>query len=923
MNATSGMVLWEGESISLDRVLRVRVPFTEPMEGVNGDNFDSVIFLATPGKDFVQEQTEKDFRHELHLFRLELRRRPVLLERMTKRILAHGVLDKKQEDALADAFPNAKRKLESYASELELSQNWSSILGTLIPDALLESLVNSADMSSDETKGPGVLSHILNMVQHSDRHVAKMKGKQLIFLVGDTGSGKSTTASYLMNIKLQEESGPMGRAWGHRNVSGPQISPSWTASQTLYAQGFEVDDLGESYALVDSPGFDDTRGDAYRMVTGLSLDRAVAAASCIPSVVLTVTHSLISERRGQSLLELLTKLRGRFPGILSPKQFDEGHIDQGLHIIVTKSSGLNAEQIRAVENGAFAREALQHCQDNLERFKASLDSLVLKEHYKMWKTLHRLGSKKRIHVLDLRDRQQRKDLLQRFRGLKHGPCTKPEYGTSFQDPKSQKILEVYISVSANTWRRFIEKLVWEFPHLKNQTEARLQESRQEGLELIRKRDQENKTLTDNVKKWQDLKRDLDLHENSLDDLEHLDESQTKLEWENADRLSSECNRRLGASEANFAQEENATRRLQADIESLESKIDEWKSGTTKVNLWSCCDNSDNSDNMTLLEKCGDETQEKAFSELRDWDFGKCKQKTTVDKASYVGRVTVNAYVPKEYRLIPADKDQSERFQTLLSEEETFGKTVAKVSGEKYTLLARKASPDGRTIVVRFEFQYSGSTPYPHVQIVHIIPNIDFNEASLRNADAEMTDLLSKKARAEKAKSSAQADVKSLEKQCAQQEHRADQILQARELKGVKQRLKFAQEQLQFFEETSADFQIEVERLQNQTSALSDDLSNLCRKHAELAFTITRYYHKVVPSLVHMSEYVRQILSSELVNHGVFQELDSFLKVHEEANQTSMKEGGIVGKAEVVLAEYQKSSSDSQPPGASKMEVHVH
>lgn len=76
MNATSGMVLWEGESISLDRVLRVRVPFTEPMEGVNGDNFDSVIFLATPGKDFVQEQTEKDFRHELHLFRLELRRRP-------------------------------------------------------------------------------------------------------------------------------------------------------------------------------------------------------------------------------------------------------------------------------------------------------------------------------------------------------------------------------------------------------------------------------------------------------------------------------------------------------------------------------------------------------------------------------------------------------------------------------------------------------------------------------------------------------------------------------------------------------------------------------------------------------------------------------------------------------------------------------
>ena len=41
------------------------------------------------------------------------------------------------------------------------------------------------------------------VLQEGMKLIEQMRGKKLIFLVGDTGSGKSTTASYFMNIKLE------------------------------------------------------------------------------------------------------------------------------------------------------------------------------------------------------------------------------------------------------------------------------------------------------------------------------------------------------------------------------------------------------------------------------------------------------------------------------------------------------------------------------------------------------------------------------------------------------------------------------------------------------------------------------------------------------------------------------------------------
>ena len=904
MNASSGEHLWQGSAASLDRKLRIRASFTEQLDGVTADNFDSTVFLQPPGNEFLQEQIEKSLRHEEHRLRLQLRRKPDFLSQMVEEMLNHGALSNKSENVSGVMFSKERATLLDLLFELQRPQNWSFLIGNAVQGALYENLANSEDMTSDEAKGPVLLSFILGMIQQSESRVAKMKGKKLVFLVGDTGSGKSTTASYLLNIRLEEEKGPMGRAWTHKNRHGPLISASWSVSQTLYAESFDVNHSNRLFALVDSPGFEDTRGDAYRMVTALSLDRAVAAAERIPSVVLTVPYSLISEKRGQSLLELLTKVRGRFPKVLDLEQFEQGQPDEGLHIIVTKSNRLTEDQIRAIESGAFAREALKHCQENMKRFESSpLDAQVLWEQSRMWKSLQHLASRKRIHVLDLGDKKQRKLLLQSLSRQKPGPFKKPQYATSFHDPKLQKVLEVFVSTAANTWRRFFEKFQ-ELPVLTRQAQVRSHEVQKEVVLLEERRGEQERSLNQSLNKWKRFKQDLDEKGSTEEDLENLVGQQARQEWTIANLSVSQCNLRLQNSRFRFESEKHAADSAEAKVDELQKRIEELRNGSTRVELFV---HRSPEKELVFYKDCGDETQEKALEEVRGWDIGKCKRQVVVDPATHHGPVGLVAYIPKEYRLVPADEEQRKRFQDVLSEEAAFGSTVAKVSGEKYTLLAGRASPDGRTIVVLFEMNYDGSPPYPHVQVVHQIPNEAFNEAPLLNADAELTDLLSQKERAFKAKSSEQAQMESLEAQCAREQRQADEILHTGKLNGVAHRLAMAERQLEDFEKSAGDFQAEVARLQAESVMMTQTLSKYRRQHAELAFTIKAFYHKVVPALLQLSEYVWNILTSGAVNTEVFQELDLFLKAHEEANQT---DGGILAMADVVLAQYRNNSSNS-------------
>ena len=110
-------------------------------------------------------------------------------------------------------------------------------------------------------------------------------------------------------------------AVSHSHAQGPKIGESWCASQTLFAEGFPVPLLGSDFVQVDCPGFADTRGDDYSIVTGLSLDHAVQAASRITAIALVIPYPALAEQRGGVFLELLGRLQGRWPDILKPAQF--------------------------------------------------------------------------------------------------------------------------------------------------------------------------------------------------------------------------------------------------------------------------------------------------------------------------------------------------------------------------------------------------------------------------------------------------------------------------------------------------------------------------------------------------------------------------------------------------------------------------
>lgn len=674
-------------------------------------------------------------------------------------------------------------------------------------------------------------------------------------------------ASQPRGIPLEEATGAFGPVWIHENKSGPVISTSWFESQTLCAEGYDVSELGSDVVLVDAPGFEDTRGDEFSMVTSLSLDRAFDSVACISAILLLVPYSLISETRGRGLLELLGKLRGML------KQIFDGRPGIVLYIIITKYEG-DVGQRAEMEDGAFATEASRHCGKNLRT--AGSESRPLDEHCILWRAVKHSASQKRIHVLDLEDLGQRADLLDALDALSqsHGPCSKPDFGSSFHDTKSQRTVELMFSTAAHTWSMFFKQFLQENPRLMNEIKEEIcdvQSEIQEVESSDETRHQHHQALMEQLgqQSKEELSRNGHTPNNHL-----IDEAEAAI----ANRSVAECKDRLQKQRAHLQHASDRTAELKKNITMREAEIDQLKKGHEDIDVFKTDYNS--IDRVLLFDRdCGNDTLEAALQDVRPWDYSQCSGERNQTVANYSGGVYKYVYLPKEYRLIPADEDQRKRFETSLLDGESFGQTTARVSGDKYTLQGRKASVDGRTVAYLFTFNFDANKPYPSVWVVHSIPNADYNEAKISNAESDMNSLVHQLDQASKMENTQKALVDILKKEC--------------DAKAL-------------FEESSLNFTAEQKKLQQLNSTLRQSFFEFAREHAWLAFTILGYYNTTVPVLVDLAEFVPRVITSEAVNRdALVKELGAFMEAYHEANKT-----GILLKAENVLAEYRKGNSIS-------------
>lgn len=154
---------------------------------------------------------------------------------------------------------------------------------------------------------------LLEMIDEGYSKIKDLEGKDVLFVLGNTGSGKSTTVAYLMGAQLERK-----RIAGKDTVDVvgdnshyPVIGHTFI-SETIYPQAYRSP---EGIYIGDCPGFNDTDKNA-RLAISLNLEYALLKAKKRTLLAVSSYAAMTSgEGRGKTIKDLIRILGVMFPNI--------------------------------------------------------------------------------------------------------------------------------------------------------------------------------------------------------------------------------------------------------------------------------------------------------------------------------------------------------------------------------------------------------------------------------------------------------------------------------------------------------------------------------------------------------------------------------------------------------------------------------
>lgn len=145
--------------------------------------------------------------------------------------------------------------------------------------------------------------------------IASLINKEGLLVFGKTGSGKSTTITYLLNFIIKKAMGSTRLSPKYESENGPKIGNTMQ-SQTLFPSAYELND---ALSLIDTAGLGDTRGMEISLLVALAIKQiSEIARTKGVMMVLPVTH--FTKDRGAQLIEafeLISQMTQEF----KPKTF--------------------------------------------------------------------------------------------------------------------------------------------------------------------------------------------------------------------------------------------------------------------------------------------------------------------------------------------------------------------------------------------------------------------------------------------------------------------------------------------------------------------------------------------------------------------------------------------------------------------------
>lgn len=790
--------------------------------------------------------------------------------------LAKSQLQSVHPDLLAqnpDLMGRLQTVVQKYAQDLQQVRRGEDILKEIVIEANYALLV-------DKEKSV-LVSRTMELLNEAVGQNAQMVERDVIFFMGNTGSGKSTAVGYFLGLPLETFINRVGEEVVRikkdasdvdPGVVMPKIGQSLGESETLYTKAYP---LSDTLTLGDCPGFNDTRGSDYELCTNLSIDRAVQKTNRIRAIILTVpVHSFLADR-GNPIIDLIDTVRERFPHTFDPDRLAD---NARVFMLITKTGQARADTVRALKDGRRIDELFAESQKAIQKFLQERQTGAMVDDYELtsiqrrnrvWKCLQTMQMNNQIHFIDVVNKIDKKRLLKLF-SSEAGIIDKKQYVPAMQARDMQRKFGKYIEMSTKTWTLHIfsqylqaipdaieaaqdqigEKAAnirrLEAEKIIRQARAKAKGETQTKLETLI--EQLQKAQADPTKLSQELKNEL-----QKGATQHTSEAivAAKRELGRCGKDIQEVIVDLNKMKAKVEGFEKAKQDKQQKIQILEADYTRLSAGTRREPLWS----SGPSDPSSMMTLCyyNAGAQKAAFEEVRQLRRNEISSTTEVRAGDYRGEMFHHAYIEKQFRLVPTDPAMRADFEARQSS----GQHVAHVSGERFRLdLGVKTEASGKKIVYSFLTQWQGDV-MPCIKIEHTLPNIDYNEATLANISGQLTILRREleEVRLElegggavgRGKKQEKADiekkVEGLQKEKADLEGKVTQLEAASKLQKIGEILVSKQKELEGVVhdkktlEDNTEIDVEIETNMKEKEAIINSLADLVRRKRNFAIII--------------------------------------------------------------------------------------
>ncbi|MEM7174174.1 MAG: hypothetical protein AAF380_02875 [Bacteroidota bacterium] len=414
---------------------------------INPEKIDSTIEFVTQNKESVLKKYEETVKKYKESVLDILLADEALVYKLCDQLIAGkkisvNYLEKIAGNPVITAWLNDI--MEIYVKKLGDNRTTQQLLEEIIQESLFLVLAKKQKMSK--------VKELMDLLNASFGHTKKMKKNAIILLVGDTGSGKSTTANFLIGSELQitrDKEGRIDHVKVADEIEGPVIGANSTCSQTLYAQAFDIKDRSGFPMIVDCPGFGDSRKQAYRACAEISIDQAVMQAESVKSIVQVIATPdgcrYLFRKKGQCILNLMKGLATRFPTF-----FDSDSPDSALlHILLTQDNENPKRTLKDFKEGI---------KKLINQFKLSLnvpgtDKEKTERNICIAKCIEKLAEEGHVHCLDLSNNQkaQRNKLLELYSNSGAHSYNKNAYKSSLESVELHDLMST-LSVAIDTWQ---------------------------------------------------------------------------------------------------------------------------------------------------------------------------------------------------------------------------------------------------------------------------------------------------------------------------------------------------------------------------------------------------------------------------------------------------------------------------------------